>query len=72
MLVIRCYQIAWRAILTNTNKRWTQEMALEGMLECVVLHRKFGTSVSMYVMSVDRVPTEIQITLFRAGIFDKV
>jgi len=32
-LVIRCYQIAQRAILTNTNKRQAQEMALEGMLE---------------------------------------
>jgi len=65
LLVIRCYQIAWRAILTNTNKRQTQEMALEGMLEWVVLHRRFNTSVFMYSIPVQTVPIEIQTALFR-------
>jgi len=61
MSVIRCYQIACRAILTNTNRRQAQEMALEGMLEWAALHRKFSISVFMYVTSVGTVPTEIQI-----------
>jgi len=63
---------AWRAILTDTNRRRVQEMALEGMLEWVVLHRKFSTSVFTYFISVHTVPTEVQIALFRLCIFDKV
>jgi hypothetical protein len=51
MLVIRYYQRAWRAILTNTNRRWAQEMALEGLLDWVVLHSKYSISVFMYIIS---------------------
>jgi len=35
------------------------------MLEWVVLHKRFSTSVFMYVISVQTVPNEFQIALFK-------